>query len=95
MLLLLFEDVTRVELLAIHEKLLCQNHSFEYALYTMIREDSSNNLRVLIATDCHLGYLEKDEIRRHDSFDSFEEICSIAEEKQVILSTHQLQSFLY
>ncbi|XP_057540204.1 double-strand break repair protein MRE11 isoform X2 [Amaranthus tricolor] len=46
-------------------------------------EDSSNNLRVLIATDCHLGYLEKDEIRRHDSFDSFEEICSIAEEKQV------------
>ncbi|CAO2833472.1 unnamed protein product [Amaranthus hypochondriacus] len=46
-------------------------------------EDLSNTLRVLIATDCHLGYLEKDEIRRHDSFDSFEEICSIAEEKQV------------
>ncbi|MBA0730319.1 hypothetical protein Golax_020414, partial [Gossypium laxum] len=27
--------------------------------------------------------MEKDEIRRHDSFQSFDEICSIAEEKQV------------
>ncbi|KAL6574959.1 meiotic recombination [Orobanche minor] len=40
-------------------------------------------LRVLVATDCHLGYMEKDEIRRHDSFQAFEEICSIAEQKQV------------
>ncbi|KAL0410072.1 UNVERIFIED_CONTAM: Double-strand break repair protein MRE11 [Sesamum latifolium] len=40
-------------------------------------------LRILIATDCHLGYMEKDEIRRHDSFQAFEEICSIAEQKQV------------
>ena len=44
-----------------------------------------NTLRVLVATDCHLGYLEKDEIRRHDSFKAFEEICSIAEQKQVVL----------
>lgn len=28
--------------------------------------------------------MEKDEIRRHDSFQAFEEICSIAEQKQVI-----------
>ncbi|KAK8706136.1 hypothetical protein V6N13_049712 [Hibiscus sabdariffa] len=47
------------------------------------REDVSNTLRVLVATDCHLGYMEKDEIRRHDSFQAFDEICSIAEEKQV------------
>jgi len=47
------------------------------------REDFSDTLRVLVATDCHLGYMEKDEIRRHDSFKAFEEICSIAEEKQV------------
>lgn len=40
-------------------------------------------LRVLIATDCHLGYLEKDEIRRFDSFQAFEEICSIAEQNKV------------
>uniref|UniRef100_A0A9I9DGX8 Double-strand break repair protein n=1 Tax=Cucumis melo TaxID=3656 RepID=A0A9I9DGX8_CUCME len=47
------------------------------------REEMKNTLRVLVATDCHLGYLEKDEIRRHDSFKAFEEICSIAEQKQV------------
>ncbi|XP_059441573.1 double-strand break repair protein MRE11 isoform X3 [Corylus avellana] len=47
------------------------------------REDISNTLRILVATDCHLGYMEKDEIRRHDSFQAFEEICSIAEQKQV------------
>jgi double-strand break repair protein MRE11 len=29
--------------------------------------------------------MEKDEIRRHDSFQAFEEICSIAEQKKVIL----------
>ncbi|XP_027068744.2 double-strand break repair protein MRE11-like isoform X1 [Coffea arabica] len=46
-------------------------------------EDASNTLRILVATDCHLGYMEKDEIRRHDSFRAFEEICSIAEQKQV------------
>ncbi|MFQ6662445.1 hypothetical protein Gotur_030284 [Gossypium turneri] len=47
------------------------------------REDVSNTLRLLVATDCHLDYMEKDEIRRHDSFQAFDEICSIAEEKQV------------
>lgn len=46
-------------------------------------EDACNTLRVLVATDCHLGYMEKDEIRRFDSFRAFEEICSIAEEKEV------------
>ncbi|XP_020241516.1 double-strand break repair protein MRE11 isoform X2 [Asparagus officinalis] len=46
-------------------------------------EDANDTLRVLIATDCHLGYMEKDEIRRFDSFESFDEICSIAEQKQV------------
>jgi double-strand break repair protein MRE11 len=29
--------------------------------------------------------MEKDEIRRHDSFQAFEETCSIAEQKKVIL----------
>lgn len=47
------------------------------------REDNSNTLRILVATDCHLGYMEKDEVRRHDSFQAFEEICSIAEQKKV------------
>ncbi|MED6136860.1 meiotic recombination [Stylosanthes scabra] len=45
--------------------------------------ESSNTLRILVATDCHLGYMEKDEVRRHDSFKAFDEICSIAEQKRV------------
>lgn len=49
------------------------------------REDLSDTLRILVATDCHLGYMEKDEIRRHDSFKAFQEICSIAEDKQVLI----------
>lgn len=51
----------------------------------MSREDLSDTLRILVATDCHLGYMEKDEIRRHDSFKAFQEICSIAEDKQVLI----------
>ncbi|CAH9099414.1 unnamed protein product [Cuscuta europaea] len=47
------------------------------------REEEKDTLKILVATDCHLGYLEKDEIRRHDSFKSFDEICSIAEKNQV------------
>ncbi|KAG8043620.1 hypothetical protein GUJ93_ZPchr0458g22771 [Zizania palustris] len=46
-------------------------------------EEESNTLRVLVATDCHLGYMEKDEIRRFDSFQAFEEICSLAEQNKV------------
>lgn len=47
------------------------------------REDVRNTLRILVATDCHLGYMEKDEVRRQDSFKAFDEICSIAEQKKV------------
>lgn len=47
------------------------------------RDEFCDTLRILVATDCHLGYMEKDEVRRHDSFQAFEEICSIAEQKQV------------
>ncbi|KAK4348390.1 hypothetical protein RND71_031145 [Anisodus tanguticus] len=47
------------------------------------RDEMSDTVRILVATDCHLGYMEKDEVRRHDSFQAFEEICSIAEKKQV------------
>jgi hypothetical protein len=36
-------------------------------------EGESNTLRVLVATDCHFGYMKKDEIRRFGSFQAFEE----------------------
>uniref|UniRef100_A0A0E0KVQ5 Double-strand break repair protein n=1 Tax=Oryza punctata TaxID=4537 RepID=A0A0E0KVQ5_ORYPU len=53
------------------------------AVHLCFRGDESNTLRVLVATDCHLGYMEKDEIRRFDSFEAFEEICSLAEQNKV------------
>ncbi|KAJ3190528.1 Double-strand break repair protein mre11a, partial [Irineochytrium annulatum] len=40
-------------------------------------------LRILIATDNHLGYMERDPVRGGDSFDSFEEILQIATEREV------------
>lgn len=40
-------------------------------------------LSLLIATDNHLGYAEKDPIRGNDSFDTFEEILRLAQEHQV------------
>ncbi len=42
-----------------------------------------DTIRILIATDNHLGYLEKDPIRGNDSFISFEEILQKAKEQKV------------
>ncbi|GJZ53323.1 ABC transporter D family member 1 [Tanacetum coccineum] len=41
---------------------------------------------MLVATDSHLGYMEQDEVCRHDSFQAFDEIFKITEEKKVIAS---------
>lgn len=49
-------------------------------------EVDSNTLRILVATDCHLGYMERDEIRRFDSFQAFEEICALADQNKVCKS---------
>jgi hypothetical protein len=54
-----------------------------FAVEWRCREEDIDTLRILVATDCHLGYMEKDEIRRFDSFQAFEEICSLAEQKKV------------
>jgi double-strand break repair protein MRE11 len=42
-----------------------------------------NTLRILIATDNHLGYNEKDPVRGNDSFDAFEEILKYARDLDV------------
>jgi len=36
-------------------------------------------LRILVATDQHLGYKEEDEVRREDAFAALEECCELAE----------------
>jgi len=46
------------------------------------REDE---LRVLLATDIHLGYGEKHPVKANDSFITFEEILQVARDKEVDL----------
>ena len=44
-----------------------------------VEEDpDASVLRILLSTDNHLGYLERDPIRGRDSFAAFEEVLSLA-----------------
>ncbi|KAJ2450239.1 meiotic recombination, partial [Coemansia sp. RSA 2424] len=45
--------------------------------------DSQHTLSILIATDNHLGYLERDPIRGQDSFHAFSEIMQLARTRNV------------
>ncbi|KAK5868645.1 hypothetical protein PBY51_009641 [Eleginops maclovinus] len=45
--------------------------------------DDDDTFKILIATDIHLGYLEKDAIRGNDSFTTLEEILKCAKTNQV------------
>lgn len=46
-------------------------------------EQQKNMFRILVASDIHLGYKEKDEIIGNDSFRTFNEVLQIAKEKEV------------
>lgn len=45
----------------------------------------SDTIKILIATDIHLGFEEEDLIRGDDSFDAFEEVLMLASQEQVDL----------
>ncbi|TDH14875.1 hypothetical protein EPR50_G00025770 [Perca flavescens] len=45
--------------------------------------DDEDTFKILIATDIHLGYLEKDAIRCNDSYNTLDEILKCAKTKQV------------
>ncbi|KAJ2823128.1 meiotic recombination [Coemansia furcata] len=45
--------------------------------------DSANTLSILVATDNHLGYMERDPIRGQDSFHAFSEIMQLARDRKV------------
>jgi len=42
-----------------------------------------DTLRVMVSTDNHLGYLERDPIRGNDSFAAFEEVLLLAKRHNV------------
>ncbi|KAL3143519.1 hypothetical protein ABBQ38_002323 [Trebouxia sp. C0009 RCD-2024] len=50
-----------------------------------MEDEHRDTLRILVATDNHLGVWEKDEIRKDDSFVTFEEILQYAQEQAVDL----------
>jgi hypothetical protein len=47
------------------------------------RPEEKDVMRILVATDNHLGFMERDRIRRDDSFIAVEEILALAQEKKV------------
>eukprot|EP00898_Chlorokybus_atmophyticus_P003724 jgi/Chlat1/4352/Chrsp29S00349 len=49
----------------------------------MSGSQDGDSMRILIATDNHLGYMERDEIRKDDSFMAFEEIFELAAKRKV------------
>lgn len=46
--------------------------------------DDEDTFKILIATDIHLGYLEKDAIRGNDTFSTLDEILKCAKTNQVL-----------
>lgn len=58
-------------------------------------EEDPLEIKILVASDIHLGYAERDTIRKRDSIDSFEEVLKIADEKKVdMLLLGKVSSFL-
>ena len=49
---------------------------------TMAAQEDPDLLRILIATDNHLGVHEKDQVRKDDAFITFREIFEIAKQAE-------------
>ncbi len=58
-----------------------QNRSSESCIFVyLVPEDT---IRILLATDNHIGYLERDPIRGQDSINTFREILQLAVKNDV------------
>ncbi|KAJ2629058.1 meiotic recombination, partial [Coemansia sp. RSA 1287] len=44
-----------------------------------VETDNEDTLSILVATDNHLGYMERDPVRGLDSFSAFSEILQLAQ----------------
>jgi double-strand break repair protein MRE11 len=52
-----------------------------------IAEVDDDMLRVLVSTDNHLGYCERDPVRGLDSFAAFEEVLYLARQHKVSITS--------
>ncbi|XP_048350181.1 double-strand break repair protein MRE11 [Sphaerodactylus townsendi] len=50
---------------------------------TSMDEEDKDTFKILVATDIHLGYLEKDVVRGNDTFVTFSEILKLARDNEV------------
>lgn len=51
--------------------------------FPVLFRDGEDTFKILIATDIHLGYLEKDPVRGNDTFVTFNEILDHAQKNEV------------
>ena len=58
-------------------------HEDREPTYTAPDQDENSTMKILVATDLHLGYCEKDGRRGNDTLNTFEEILKLAEENSV------------
>lgn len=47
--------------------------------------DDENTFKILVATDIHLGFMEKDAVRGNDTYVTLDEILRLAQENEVSL----------
>ena len=53
----------------------------------------ADTIRILVATDNHVGYGERDPIRKDDSWKSFDEILQLARKQDVGCSAKSYEQF--
>lgn len=51
--------------------------------FLVLLRDDEDTFKILIATDIHLGYMEKDPVRGNDTFVTFNEILDHAQKNEV------------
>jgi len=44
---------------------------------------AADTIRILVATDSHVGYMERDPVRKDDSWRSFDEVMNLARTEDV------------
>jgi hypothetical protein len=50
---------------------------------------AQDTIRILVATDNHVGYAERDPVRGNDSFETFDEIMQLGKDRDVSLPTRR------
>jgi hypothetical protein len=61
------------------------SNKFVESLLSTYYKIAADTIRILVATDSHVGYEERDPIRKDDSWRSFDEVMALAKDQDVSL----------